>query len=330
MQIILLSGGSGKRLWPLSNDSRSKQFLPLLETQDGKRESMLQRVVRQLNEAEIDAELTIASNATQRDIILSQLGDKVSVVSEPERRDTFPAIALACAYLAFEKACSRDETVVVMPCDPYTEVGYFKAIETMASCVEEGIAELLLMGIEPSYPSSKYGYIVPDTQSDGAWSKVKKFTEKPDRARAEELLKQGAWWNAGVFAFRLGYLMDIMEGFIKTQSFEYTLKNYALFPVISFDYQVVEKAASIAAVVYSGTWEDLGTWNSLCERISFKMTGSGVLGDNVTNTHIINELDIPIICSGIDNAVVVACPEGILVCSKEEAEHLKSYVEKLA
>ena len=98
MQLILLSGGSGKRLWPLSNDARSKQFLPLLKSPAGGMESMIQRVVRQIRDSSLDVELTFATNAVQRDSIINQLGDGLGIVTEPQRRDTFPAIALACSY----------------------------------------------------------------------------------------------------------------------------------------------------------------------------------------------------------------------------------------
>ena len=157
MQLILLSGGSGKRLWPLSNDARSKQFLHLLKGPDGRLESMIQRVGRQIRESGLDAELTFATNAVQRDSIINQLGEGLGIVTEPERRDTFPAIALACGYLAKEKKCPDSETVVVMPCDVYTESGYFRTIASMASAVEQDAADIVLMGIEPDCPSEKFG-----------------------------------------------------------------------------------------------------------------------------------------------------------------------------
>ena len=160
MQIILLSGGSGKRLWPLSNNARSKQFLPLLERPEGTMESMVQRVVRQIREAKLDASITLATNASQRDIIVNQLGEEIDMVLEPERRDTFPAIALAASYLSLSKGCKDDEVVIIMPCDPYTEAGYFETIRKMAQCVETNVADLVLMGIKPTYPSAKYGYVV--------------------------------------------------------------------------------------------------------------------------------------------------------------------------
>ena len=164
MEIILLSGDSSKRLWPLSNGMRTKQFLQLLRRPDGQKESMVQRVVRQIEEASLSTSITIVAGATQRDSIESQLGTSVTMLTEPERRDTFPAILLAAAHLAMERGCSRDEVVVAMPCDTYTENSYFDKVHTMASLVEDNVAELVLMGIQPTYPSEKYGYVVPKAE----------------------------------------------------------------------------------------------------------------------------------------------------------------------
>lgn len=329
MQIILLSGGSGKRLWPLSNEARSKQFLPLLASPSGGRESMVQRVVRQLGEAGLGDEITVATNAAQRDIIINQLGGGIGIVTEPERRDTFPAIALSSAWLALGKSCSRDEVVVVMPCDPYTEAGYFSTIGRMAECVREGVADLVLMGIKPTYPSAKYGYVVPEKGGDGVWSKVSRFTEKPDVPTAEKLLEEGAYWNGGVFAYRLGYMMDIVSRYIRVDSFEELHGRYGELPKISFDYEVAEKAESVAVVVYDGEWKDLGTWNTLCEELPAAVTGNGVLGAQAHRTNIVNELSIPIFCDGIDDAIVAASPDGILVSAKKTSENIKGYVEHL-
>lgn len=334
MQLIFLSGGSGKRLWPLSNNARSKQFLPLLETEDGHMESMVQRVVRQAREAQLDAEITFATNAAQRDIIINQLGTEVDIVAEPERRDTFPAIALAVSYLHFAKGCVDDETVVVMPSDPYTELGYFETIGKMAKEVERGVAELVLMGITPTYPSEKYGYVVPikgAREESGVESlKVARFTEKPTTSVAEDLLREGALWNGGVFAFKVGYMMDIVRQYMLAKSFEETYARYGEFPKISFDYEVAEKAKSVAVVPYSGKWKDLGTWNTLTEELGRHAIGNVLLGDANENTHVINEMEVPVFCNGMKNTVVAASPDGILVCAKEHSETIKQYVDKVS
>lgn len=333
MQLVLLSGGSGKRLWPLSNNARSKQFLQLLEKGDGTLESMVQRVVRQVQEANLTTDIILATNASQLDIIINQLGDTVSIVTEPERRDTFPAIALAASYLSLEKQCSDDEVVVIMPCDPYTEIGYFETIARMVECVQHDVAELVLMGITPTYPSEKYGYVVPiEDASDEQRAislPVARFTEKPTMAVAQKLLQQGALWNGGVFSFRLGYMMNIVRRYITSHSFADTRARYREFPKISFDYEVAERAQSVAVVPFNGEWKDLGTWNTLTDEFTTYVIGNAVMGTHCVNTHVINELQNPIYVDGLQDVVVAACPDGILVCGKQHAEDIKKAVEHL-
>lgn len=336
MQLVLLSGGSGKRLWPLSNNARSKQFLPLLEKEDGTMESMVQRVVRQAIEANLTTNITLATNASQLDIITNQLGDKVSVVTEPERRDTFPAIALAASYLKLAKGCANDEVVVIMPCDPYTEFGYFKTIAKMVECVNANVADLVLMGIQPTYPSEKYGYVVPEQiEASAEYKKVARFTEKPSVDVAKQLLAQSAYWNGGVFAFRLGYMMQIVEKYMpisngdSTLSFDEVRNRYSEFPKISFDYEVAEKSESVAVVPFSGQWKDLGTWNTLTDELKQHTIGNAVMGAHCENTHVINELQNPIFVDGLKDVVVAACPDGILVCTKQHSEEIKKAVENL-
>lgn len=326
MQLVLLSGGSGKRLWPLSNNARSKQFLPLLLSPTGSRESMIQRVVRQVKESNFICDITFATNSQQRDIIINQIGEEVSIVSEPERRDTFPAIALATSYLAFEKQCDRDEVVVVMPCDVYTESSYFQVIAEMAGAIQSNVSQLLLMGIRPNYPSEKFGYIIPEDNNLEQISRVKAFTEKPSTEQAQKLIQLGAMWNGGVFAFRLGYMIDILKQYLPVSTFNEVRAQYSSLPKISFDYEVVEKATSVSVIPFSGLWRDLGTWNALCEQLPNETIGNVYIGDN-RNSHIINELGIPLFCNGLDNVVVAASSDGIMVCNKDKSEQIKEYVD---
>ena len=287
-------------------------------------ESMVQRVVRQAQEANLTNDITLATNASQQDIIVNQLGDSVNLVTEPERRDTFAAIALAASYLKLAKQCTDDEVVVVMPCDPYTELGYFETISKMVECVKNNVADLVLMGIQPTYPSEKYGYVVPEAQvseiSGSKFQKVSRFTEKPTTAVAEELLKQGAFWNGGVFAFRLGYMMEIVRKYMpiadlsnpsnnsnrEIVDFETVKSRYSEFPKISFDYEVAEKAESVAVVPFNGEWKDLGTWNTLTDELHKPVIGNAVMGAHCENTHVINELQNPIFVDGLKDVVVAA------------------------
>lgn len=285
-------------------------------------------------ETKITESITIATNVSQLGIITSQLGDNISVVTEPERRDTFPAIALVASYLKFTKKCNNDEAVVIMPCDPYTETEYFHVIRRMAECVKSNVADLILMGITPTHPSSKYGYVIPVIANEGVpyltgSMPVARFTEKPSIDVAEDIINQHALWNAGVFAFRLGYLMNIVGKYIDSSSFEDTRNRYSEFPKISFDYEVAEKAKSVAVIPYNGKWKDLGTWNSLCEELRHDTVGNVIMGDKNENTHVVNELRIPIFCNGLKNTIVAASHDGIMVCDKQETEQIKDYVGEL-
>lgn len=233
MNIILLSGGSGKRLWPLSNDVRSKQFIKLFKNNDVY-ESMVQRVYRQITTVDADAKITIATSKSQASAIKNQLGEKASICVEPCRRDTFPAIALAATYLHDEMGVAEDEAVVVCPVDPYVDNTYYEAVKSLQELAEQGGANLTLMGIEPTYPSEKYGYIIPESGENV--SKVKEFKEKPDVETAKKYLTQSALWNAGIFAFKLGYLLDKAHSMIDFEDYRDLFNKYDTLTKISFDY----------------------------------------------------------------------------------------------
>jgi mannose-1-phosphate guanylyltransferase len=332
MNIILLSGGSGKRLWPLSNETRSKQFLRLLKNDEQENESMVQRVYRQIRSAGINAHIVVATGKSQVDSIQSQLGHNVDIVQEPERRDTFPAIALASSYLALEKQMSPDEVVVVLPVDPFAELHYFQTLQKMESVVQANLANMALMGIRPTYPSAKYGYIVPDGIGHiGAveYRRVDRFQEKPTEELAAQLIEQGALWNGGVFAFKLGYLMDIVRQYLEFETYADVYRQYGQLTKISFDYAVVEKESSIAMVEYDGIWKDLGTWNTLTEVMDDAAVGKVIMADTCENSHVINELDIPVTVLGAKNLVIAASPDGILVSDKHQSSYLKPLVDHI-
>lgn len=328
MNIILLSGGSGKRLWPLSNDIRSKQFIKLFKDDNGKYESMVQRVYRQITEVDKDADVTIATSKTQVSAIHNQLGDKVDICVEPCRRDTFPAIALAASFLYYEKNVSKDDAVVICPVDPYVENSYYEGVKALGKLAEEGQANLTLMGIEPTYPSEKYGYIIPKGKEEV--SAVSEFKEKPTVSVAEEYISQGALWNAGVFAFKLGYLVDKAHSMIEFKDYKDLYEKYDTLTKISFDYAVVEKESSIQVMRYSGDWKDVGTWNMMSEVMSDPTKGNVTLDDTCENTNVVNELNIPILCMGCKDMVIAASGDGILISDKERSGYMKPYVEKIS
>ena len=327
INIVLLSGGSGKRLWPLSNDIRSKQFIRMFRNEDGEMESMLMRVYRQIHQVMPQATVTIATSRKQVSSIRNQLGDQVHICVEPERRDTFPAICLAAAYLRDVRKLGGEQPVVVCPVDPYVEESYFEAVKELAQMASEGESRLSLMGIEPTYPSEKYGYILP---RDGERvSEVRGFREKPDEETAREYIRQGSLWNGGIFAFRLGYLLERAHQLLDFADYQDLYDRYGEQKKISFDYAVVEKEKDIKVLRYQGQWKDLGSWNTFTEGMAAQSIGKVTMDHTCNNTHVINELNIPILCMGCRDLVVAASADGILVSDKEQSSYMKPFVEEI-
>ncbi len=327
MNIILLSGGSGKRLWPLSNDIRSKQFIKIFRTPAGDYESMVQRVYRQIHSVDPSATVTIATSKSQISSLHNQLGEQIDISVEPCRRDTFPAIALAAAYLHDVKGVQEGESVVICPVDPYVNEDYFAALRELWTLAKQGTANLFLMGINPTYPSEKYGYILPVDQNRR--SKVSGFKEKPDAETAQQYIDAGGLWNGGVFACRLHYILDRARTLLGYTDYTDLFERYDTLPKISFDYAVVEHEPEIEVLRFCGQWKDLGTWNTLSEAMEETVVGNVRLDNTCTNVHAINELGVPILAMGLKNAVISASPEGILVTDKAQSSYIKPYVDAI-
>ena len=325
LNIILLSGGSGKRLWPLSNDVRSKQFIKIFKNEDGTYESMVQRMYGKIKKIDSDATVTIATSKSQISAIHNQIGTEVGISVEPCRRDTFPAIALATAYLVDVMGVDPNEPVVVCPVDPYVEDDYFEALKKLSDQAAMGEANLVLMGIEPTYPSEKYGYIIPKTKDDT--SDVETFKEKPTVEVAKDYISKGALWNGGVFAYKLSYVLKRAHELIDFTDYQDLFSKYETLEKISFDYAVVEKEDKIQVLRFAGEWKDLGTWNTLTEAMTENVVGKGIMNDNCEGVHILNELNVPIIAMGLHDVVISASPEGILVSDKEQSSYIKPYVD---
>ena len=326
MNIILLSGGSGKRLWPLSNDVRSKQFIKFFLGPDGEPESMVQRVYRQIKSADPDATVTIATSKTQVSALHNQLGDDVGISVEPCRRDTFPAIVLATEYLHTVQGASEDEAVVVCPVDPYVNDDYFEFLKALHDEAAKGESNLTLMGIQPLHPSEKYGYIIPEEKAPV--SRVREFKEKPDMNTALQYMAQGALWNGGVFAYKIGYVLKKAHDMISYTDYHDLFQQYATLPKISFDYAVVEKEPDIRVMRFSGEWRDIGTWNTLTEVMPGNTLGDAVIDEECSNVHVLNELSVPVLAMGLHDVVIAASPEGILVSDKDRSARIKSIVDK--
>lgn len=329
MYYVLLSGGSGKRLWPLSNDARPKQYLKLVNREMNSMEncSMLQRVWEQLENAGIQKNTIITTEKDQIELIRSQIKN-AEVAVEPMRRDTFGAVLLSCAYLHSCMNADLDDYAVVMPVDPYTEANYFETLKQLENVMKRTDAEVGLMGAVPTFPSTKYGYIVPGKYMDGYYE-VHSFAEKPDETKAELLLKKGALWNCGVFCVKIGYILERAKQYGLPRDYEGMCKYYENLPKISFDYEVLEKAKRLVAVKYEGFWKDLGTWDAMAEQMSTDSIGNVLIEDSCRNTQVVNELNIPVVVMGTNDLVVVAAQDGILVTDKAHSQKVKDVTKNM-
>lgn len=329
MQLILLSGGSGKRLFPLSNDVRSKQFLRFLKSEQGHSESMLQRVWKQIEQAQLVPSTWICASKTHLEMVFYQIG-QVQHVEEISARDTFPAIVYASAYLNDECGKSDDEVVVFMPVDPMVDAAYFAAIKSLESVLLTSNADIALIGVKPTSPSSRFGYIRvhQDEGTENNYRRVSSFEEKPSSKRAKELIQHGALWNCGVFAFRLSYLKKTLHDMGYATSAAGIRKGFMTLPTTSFDYEIVERAENVVAVPFDGPWADVGTWDVVTEYMADPVVGDGKVID-CSGTHLINELNIPVIVAGIHDAVVICSPDGILVSDKKMTVDMKKFTKDM-
>ena len=323
MYTVLLSGGSGKRLWPLSNDKRSKQFVRILSDQEGQPLSMVQHMWKHLEKAGLSSRTLICTGKGQAETINSQLG-QVPMALEPDRRDTFPAIALSSLYALDYLGASGDDVICFIPVDPYTDDEYFHALSKLETLLTTTDADIALMGATPHTPSSKYGYILPKNRYDD-YITVRAFREKPSEADAADLIAEGALWNCGVFCFRISLIQKALKKYGNFAGYDDLYERYNDLPKISFDYEILENTERLVAMPFNGLWKDLGTWNAIAEEMNQSAIGDVIMTD-CENTVAINELAVPVVTMGLSNVVVVAAPDGILVADRTASEGLKSAI----
>lgn len=323
MKFVLLSGGSGTRLWPLSNEDRPKQFVKILPAENGQLESMLQRTFRQLSKHVQREDIIVAANKKQVDYINEQIGQG-NIVVEPCGRDTYGAILLASTY-ALDLGAKEDEYIAFISVDTYADDRFFEEIVKMPKKLEQTDGKLGLIGVVPQFPTSKYGYIVPD--EEGNFFKVNSFAEKPDKDLAVELLQKGAVWNSGVFVIKIQEILKNLEINHFPTSYQELKSSFHLLPKNSFDYEFTEKCSSIYCKKFDGLWKDIGTWESLLEEIPQSIIGKAQVSQDTNNTYIINETKIPINVVGISNAIIVVNEHGIFITEQGKSEQIKKMIK---
>lgn len=259
-------------------------------------ESMLQRLWRQLEEAGLQEHARISTCRQQVEILQRQAGAKAPLIIEPEQRDTFPAVALAAAYLYSIAGVSLSDTVIIIPVDAYVGSDFFSCIRGLPKLSRESRSELLMVGTRPCYPAEKYGYIVPEVNEyfdDEVMyeRKVRAFKEKPYEEEAKSLIKEGALWNSGIYAFQLDFMISLLIERELPIHYEELYKQYYKLSKSSFEVELTQKTTSRSVVCYDGDWKDLGSWKTLSEEITFGRLGLGEISDDCGQSQLINELD---------------------------------------
>ena len=340
---LIMCGGAGTRLWPASREIRPKQFLPLF----GERSTFQDTIMRVSDPALFEAPIII-TNAAYRFMVVEQLaaiGQKADILLEPARRDSGPAIAAGATFAAM-----RDSDAVVLALAADHVVGNTDAF--IAACRQGLVAadsgRIVTFGVEPERPATEYGYISLGETVSGEVRSVAKFVEKPDPAKAAEYIKAGYLWNSGNFMFRASVLLDEYRnvdadsvqavsdavskagrdlGFVTLdpQSFEQA-------KAISIDYAVMEKTSRAAVVPVSCGWSDVGSWRAVWELSEKDGQGNAAQGaavfEDSRNCNVSTDKAL-VALEGVDDLVVVATQDAVLVSRQKDANGLKRLVAKV-
>jgi mannose-1-phosphate guanylyltransferase / mannose-6-phosphate isomerase len=321
MKVIILAGGTGKRLWPLSSETFPKQFLGFHG-----RESLLLQTVNRFSQDEV---LVVTSQKHVR-VAERQLGPSYgdAILVEPASRNTAPAICLSLKYLLEKAGASRDDFCMVCPSDHYfgCEEDLRRLLPTAKKAAATGA--IVTFGITPTYPETGYGYI--QTEEGESVFPVTRFVEKPDLEEAKELLKEGkCYWNAGIFVFQIGPFLTqlrehapfLFQWFL--QPYKQALKSFPSLSSISIDHALMEKTSHILLIPYPSLWSDLGAWDRLAKILPRDENNNFLSGDvQAVDTNECMIFGDGIKTLGVKDLLIVKIGDQIVVCHRDEMHRL--------
>jgi mannose-1-phosphate guanylyltransferase len=343
---VIMAGGAGVRFWPLGTEDLPKQFLTVFSSR-----SLYRQSVERARALAPIGRILVMTNEKFADLVREQSPElpPENIILEPCRRDTAPAVALAAVLI--EKRWP-DSCMVVLPSDHLVRDGDGFRTTILAAAAKALEGGLVTIGVPPAYPATGYGYLFLQerTVRAGQAVRLRAFIEKPDRARAEAFLADGRYlWNAGMFVWRTSVILEAVRrhlpeihdalaplgALIGRPDFASGVRR-AFDPLrpISIDYGVMEKAEQVWAVPAGFDWSDVGSWKSLMDLLPQDSEGNRVIGrvtvDAAGNNLLITTVEgRPMLCSGIQDCVVVHTQEGVLVCHRDRAEVLKPLVETI-
>jgi len=336
---IILAGGSGSRLWPLSRELYPKQLIKLNAD-----DSLLQATFKRLNDFIAPENIISVTNAKHLgdvNLQLKQVCPQTCVIAEPISKNTAPAIATALEFI--RQKSKQDEIVLIVPSDHFIQnISAFTETVTAGVRLAE-LGYIVTFGIKPFYPETGYGYIKTSTQLPAGF-KVECFVEKPDLNTAEEYLKSGDYyWNGGIFMGKISVFLQELQNLAPdvyqnlalldfSQATNIDPLIYQNMPSISIDYAIMEKSDKIALVELQSDWNDLGSWQSLYDIKAKDSAGNVVEGNvilhNVSNSFVYSSKKL-VAVSDLDNVIIVETEDAILACKKDQSQNVKKIYEEL-
>jgi len=337
MKVLILAGGSGTRLWPLSRNHFPKQFLELFNDKSLLRETS-ERFLRIVE----NDDLVVVTNGEYKFYVENDLKSCRHIILEPVGRNTAPAIALGVKYCLEKLECGEEELVFISPSDHVIKpVDIFaKSVIEAQNAAKEGF--IVTFGIKPTHPETGYGYIQCDksnTRHKEKFKKALRFTEKPDEKTASKYLKDGDYfWNSGMFIFSIKTILRELEKYspqilkMLELSYDELLRKYSEMPNISIDYAVMEKSERVVTFPLDAYWNDIGSWDSLYEVHDKDESGNvkkgNVVAVDTKNTLVIGQKRL-IATIGLEDYLVADTDDALLIAKKGETQKVKDVVRIL-
>jgi len=338
MKIVILAGGSGKRLWPLSSNDFPKQFLKIFD-----KESLLQKTCLRFKDWKFLTDIFVVINKKHKKIIKKQIKEinfqeKIRIIIEPEQKNTAGAILFTFKHLKEFYHLNEDEKILFLPSD-HLIVQNEKFLANLEDLNSKSLNDIVIFGIQPKKPETGYGYIKYSDKYLDTLFKVDSFVEKPSFDKAKEFISDGKHlWNAGIFLFTEKIFKREMQSYCSDMFDFYKLpykkliRNFFKARNISIDYALLEKTPNILVNILDVSWSDVGSWDSVFEAMekddNLNVLKGNVLSLDTRNSLIFGEKRV-ILTIGLKDILAIETPDKILIAKKGESQKLKKLLEKI-